>query len=69
MTLSNIMVQVARPIAENSLALGVVGTALLMWASDDRGIPDMYVLDPESPGDKETVSGLLFTDGELEALL
>ena len=69
MTLSNKMVQVARPIPENSLALGVVGAALLMWESDAVGIPDMYILDPESPDDQEKVAGLLFTDGELEALL
>ena len=74
MTLSGKLVQVARPTTENSLAQGAVGVA---WAVAGMGIDeedeveetaDMYILEPESPVDQEKVEGLLFTEGELEAL-
>ena len=70
MTLSGKLVQVARPIPENSLAQGAVGTA---WTVAEVGIDDvetadMYILEPESLADQEKVEGLLFTEGELEAL-
>ena len=73
MTLSGKLVQVARPTTENSLAQGAVGVA---WAVAGMGIDedeveetaDLYLLEPESPSDQEKVAGLLFTEGELEAL-
>jgi len=73
MTLSGKLVQVARPTTENSLAQGAVGVA---WAVAGMGIgedeveetADTYILEPESLKDQEKVAGLLFTEGELEAL-
>ena len=70
MTLSGKLVQVVRPIPENSLAQGAVGVA---WTVAEMGIDDvetadMYILEPESLDDQEKVEGLLFTEGELEAL-
>jgi len=72
-TLSGKLVQVARPTPENSLALGAVGVAWALvgglWI-DDGGADTvaMYFLEPESPGDQEKVTGLLFIEGELEPL-
>ncbi len=68
MTLSGKMVQVARPTPDNSLALGIVGMAHWMWPRVDVGIPEMYILVPESLADQETFGGMLFTEDELEAL-
>ena len=68
MVLSGKLVQVARPIPENSLAMGVVGIAYLAWPRVDVGIPEMYILVPESLTDQETFGGMLFTEEELEAL-
>ena len=68
MTLSGKMVQVARPTPDNSLALGIVGMAHLMWPRVDVGIPEMYILVPESLADQEGFGGMLFTEEELEAL-
>ena len=68
MTLSGRMVQVARPTPDNILAQGVVGIAHLAWPRVDVGIPEMYILVPESLTDQETFGGMLFTEEELEAL-
>ena len=43
------------------------------WTVAEMGIEDvetadMYILEPESIADQEKVEGLLFTEGELEAL-
>ena len=62
------LVRVARPIPDNSLAMGVVGTAHLMWPAAGVGIPEMYGLEPESLEDQAKVNGMLFTQEELEAL-
>ena len=66
MTLNGKLVQVARPSTVNSLADGAVGVA---WTVAITGIDDvdtMYRLVPESPADREKVTGLLFAEGELE---
>ncbi len=68
MALSGKPVQVARPTPNNSLALGMVGVAHLMWPRVDVGIPEMYILVPESLADHERFGGMLFTEEELEAL-
>ncbi len=68
MDLSGKLVQVARPTPDNSLAMGMVGVAHLMWPRVDVGIPEMYILVPESLTDQETFGGMLFTEEELEAL-
>ena len=48
--------------------MGVVGIAHLAWPRVDVGIPEMYILVPESLADHERFGGMLFTDEELEAL-
>ncbi len=68
MVLNGRLVQVARPIPENSLAMGVVGIAQLAWPRVDVGIPEMYILVPQSLADHERFGGMLFTEEELEAL-
>lgn len=68
MSIDNELVQVIRPMPENKLAMGVVGTTYLMWPAGDVGIPAMYGLEPEFPDDQEKVEGLLFTERELEVL-
>ncbi len=68
MVLNGKLVQVARPIPDNSLAMGVVGTAHLMWPAAGNGIPEMYGSEPEFPEDQEKVNGMLFTEEELEVL-
>ena len=68
MVLNGRLVQVARPTPDNSLALGMVGVAHLMWPRVDVGIPEMYVLVPESLADHQRFGGMLFAEGELEAL-
>ena len=71
MTLNAKLVQVARPSAVNSLAEGAVGEA---WTVAAMGIDDVetatctYILEPESLDDQEKVEGLLFAEGDLEAL-
>jgi len=72
-TLSGKLVQVARPSTENSLAQGSVGVAWALvgglWIDDGGAdVVAMYFLEPESPADQEMVTGLLFTEGELEPL-
>ena len=42
--------------------------AHLMWPRVDVGIPEMYILVPESLADHERFGGMLFTEEELEAL-
>ncbi len=68
MTLQGKLVQVARPTPDNSLVQGVEGIAHLVWPSTLVGGSDLYLLEPELPDDKERVDGLLFAEGELEAL-
>ena len=68
MVLSGKLVQVARPTPDKILALDMVGVAHLMWPRVDVGIPEMYILVPESLTDQETFGGMLFTEEELEAL-
>ncbi len=68
MTLQGKLVEVAKPNPANSLVQRVVGVANLVWPSTLVGVSDLYLLEAESPDDKERVEGLLFTEGELEAL-
>ena len=68
MSINDKLVQVAKPIPENSLAIGVVGMTYLMWPAAGVGIPEMYGLEPDSPNDWEKVKGLLFTEKELKIL-
>ncbi len=68
MVLSGKLVQVARPTPDNILALDMVGIAHLAWPRVDVGIPEMYILVPESLADHERFGGMLFTEEELEAL-
>ncbi len=71
-TLSDKLVQVARPTPKNSLAQGMVGTAWSVRAMGDDlpnvRVPDLYVLEPEGFDEQEQVAGLLFAEGELEPL-
>ncbi len=68
MVLNGRLVQVARPTPDNSLVQGVVGVAHLVWPTTIVGFFDLYLLEAESPDDQERVEGLLFAEGELEAL-
>ncbi len=63
MTIAHRRVQVARPTAENSLAQGIVGTAL-----SDIGVggDGRYFLIPEDANEVEMVQDLVFSEVELE---
>ena len=67
MTLANQRVQVARPTLENSLAMGIVGTAYLAVGSVT--VMGLYAIEPDDPSDLEIVEHLLFAEAELEELL
>ncbi len=65
MSLAHKRVQVARPVYENSLAIGIVGIALPALHSVVAG---RYFLLPESNKDLDIVEDLLFSESELELL-
>ena len=65
MTLANKRVQVARPVYENSLAIGIVGLAI---PAATTIVANRYVLVPDDAKDLEKVQGLLFSEAELEPL-
>ena len=68
MPFSGILVQVARPSIENSLADGVVGFAWLVGLLSRNGSIDFYRLKLEEQDDQPPVEGLLFSAAELEVL-
>ena len=63
MTLANRRVQVARPVYENSLAMGIVGIALPAVHSVVGG---RYFLVPDNEEDLHKVENILFSEDELE---
>ena len=65
MTLAHKRVQVARPTAENSLAQGIVGTALPAIGVGEHG---QYFLIAEDADELEIVQDLVFGEAELESL-
>ena len=67
MTLANQRLQVARPTHENSLAIGIVGTAFL--AVGGVNVIGLYAIEPDNPSDLEIVEHRLFAESELEELL
>ena len=66
MRFSGKIVQVARPSLENSLAVGIVGTAYMAIAGGE--IFGLYILFPEDDSALKVVWNLLFTEAELEEL-
>ena len=65
MTLANKRVQVARPVYENSLSIGIVGIAILAATTVVAG---RYGLVPDNEADLVKVQDLLFSEAELEPL-
>ena len=65
MTLANKRVQVARPVYENSLAMGIVGIALPAVHSVVGG---RYFLVPDNEEDLKKVETILFSEAELEPI-
>ena len=65
MTLANRRVQVARPVFENSLTIGIVGLALPALRTVIAG---RYYLVPDDEDDLVRVEGLLFSEEELETI-
>ena len=66
MRFSGKLVQVARPTLENSLAMGIVGTAYMAIAGGE--IFGLYILFPEDDTVLNVVWDMLFTEAELEEL-
>ena len=65
MSLDDKRVQVARPVYENSLAVGIVGIAL---PAHHFVVAGRYFLLPESNKDLDIVEDLLFGGSELKLL-